>query len=221
MNDAIKELRDGRAGAIGCWAADEIEALRVELAQWKKNAAESMRDFTESDVENRALRAALEKLRGISGGANVGAFKDIDLIATEALAGAADQPAVARPITREWLDRKLATVDDSAVGAGVARRESGFWWLIELGSPSDERLADIIRQGESFHRWNGDSESAEMLVCLFQLQRLRSAATAAFVSYQAMPDGPLGHGLTNGHFFALRDALTSPTVPTPDAQVKL
>lgn len=40
-----------------------------------------------------------------------------------------------------------------------------------------------------------------------QMAALLDAASAIVKQYNTMPDGELGKGLTNGHFFQLRDAL--------------
>ena len=38
---------------------------------------------------------------------------------------------------------------------------------------SDERLADLIRHGESFHQFNMDQDSWDMLLALYELRAFR------------------------------------------------
>jgi hypothetical protein len=74
---------------------------------------------------------------------------------------------------------------------------------------SDEAIDVLIAHGEHFMRIGGDAEGQQMLDALRGYKRLRAAARALIGRYESMPDGTLGHGLTNGLFFALRDALQS------------
>jgi len=91
-------------------------------------------------------------------------------------------------------------------------------------TPSDERLAEIILHGEIYVRFSQagsahgrhanddvndvmDEESRDILNALRQLQALRATVTTFLRKHDTAPDGTYGAGITNGDFFALRDAL--------------